>query len=138
MAIPSRKANIERPSTGRFTGANPIAGTFAMPEPLAARLPRYPTCRHYTCLTNKARQGESGCKGRSIPIDKLDDLIADHLRTLARRVGISDKEVRIMGPGGKSARNAHHHVRRKIDAKRRAQVRSEVAEGVGFEPTIRF
>ncbi len=34
--------------------------------------------RYYTCST-KARQGKTGCEGRSIPMDKLDDLIASHL-----------------------------------------------------------
>ena len=36
--------------------------------------------RYYTCST-KARQGETGCKGRSIPMDKLDDLVVDHLES---------------------------------------------------------
>jgi site-specific DNA recombinase len=34
--------------------------------------------RYYTCST-KARQGKAGCEGRSIPMDKLDHLVADHL-----------------------------------------------------------
>lgn len=34
--------------------------------------------RYYTCST-AARQGETGCKGRSIPMEKLDDLVAAHL-----------------------------------------------------------
>jgi site-specific DNA recombinase len=34
--------------------------------------------RYYACST-KARQGETGCKGRSIPMEKLDGLVADHL-----------------------------------------------------------
>jgi site-specific DNA recombinase len=37
-------------------------------------------CRYYTCST-AARQGETGCKGRSIPMDRLDDLVAQHLET---------------------------------------------------------
>ena len=36
------------------------------------------TYRYYTCST-KARQGKTGCEGRSIPMDKLDDLVAHHL-----------------------------------------------------------
>jgi site-specific DNA recombinase len=32
----------------------------------------------YTCST-KARQGETGCKGRTVPMDKLDTLVADHI-----------------------------------------------------------
>ncbi len=34
--------------------------------------------RYYTCSI-KARQGETGCKGRSIPMEKLDNLVADHI-----------------------------------------------------------
>ncbi len=34
--------------------------------------------RYYTCSI-AARQGATGCKGRSIPMDKLDDLVAQHL-----------------------------------------------------------
>ena len=34
--------------------------------------------RYYTCST-KARQGETGCKGRTVPMDKLDTLVADHI-----------------------------------------------------------
>ena len=34
--------------------------------------------RYYTCSI-KARQGETGCKGRSIPMEKLDDLVAKHI-----------------------------------------------------------
>lgn len=34
--------------------------------------------RYYTCST-KARQGKTGCEGRSIPMDKLDNLVVTHL-----------------------------------------------------------
>src|ERR1700730_10915216 len=34
--------------------------------------------RHYTRST-KARQGETGCKGRTVPMEKLDTLVADHI-----------------------------------------------------------
>mgnify|MGYP005810073993 CR=1 FL=1 len=34
--------------------------------------------RYYTCSI-KARQGETGCKGRSIPMEKLDDLVVGHI-----------------------------------------------------------
>ncbi len=34
--------------------------------------------RYYTCST-KARQGKAGCEGRSIPMDRLDQLVAGHL-----------------------------------------------------------
>ncbi|WP_428490132.1 zinc ribbon domain-containing protein [Rhodopila sp.] len=34
--------------------------------------------QYYTCCT-KARQGGTGCKGRSIPMEKLDNLVAGHI-----------------------------------------------------------
>ncbi len=34
--------------------------------------------RYYTCST-KAWQGETGCAGRTVPMDKLDNLVADHI-----------------------------------------------------------
>ena len=34
--------------------------------------------RYYTCSI-KARQGETGCKGRSIPMERLDNLVAEHI-----------------------------------------------------------
>jgi site-specific DNA recombinase len=34
--------------------------------------------RYYTCSI-KARQGETGCKGRPIPMEKLDNLVAGHI-----------------------------------------------------------
>src|SRR4051812_1036248 len=34
--------------------------------------------RYYTCCTN-AGQGETGCKGRTIPMDKLDSVVAEHI-----------------------------------------------------------
>src|SRR5215469_6828650 len=34
--------------------------------------------RYYTCST-KARQGETGCLGRTLPMHKLDALVADHI-----------------------------------------------------------
>src|SRR6202049_175482 len=34
--------------------------------------------RYYTCST-KARQGDTGCPGRTVPMEKLDTLVADHI-----------------------------------------------------------
>jgi hypothetical protein len=34
--------------------------------------------RYYTCST-KARQGQTGCVGRTVPMQKLDTLVADHI-----------------------------------------------------------
>jgi hypothetical protein len=74
--------------------------------------------KYYTCCT-KARQGETACKGRTVPMEKLDSLVAehieqrllqpkrlrtesggyrrDHLRALAQRVEVDAKEVWIIG-----------------------------------------
>jgi site-specific DNA recombinase len=34
--------------------------------------------RYYTCCT-KARQGEAGCKGRTVPMERLDSVVAEHI-----------------------------------------------------------
>ena len=34
--------------------------------------------RYYTCST-KARQGETGCPGRTVPMEKLDNLVAEYI-----------------------------------------------------------
>ena len=34
--------------------------------------------RYYACST-AMRQGKTGCRGRSVPMDRLDDLVVDHL-----------------------------------------------------------
>ncbi|GLK63866.1 hypothetical protein GCM10017635_13370 [Paracoccus kondratievae] len=34
--------------------------------------------RYYACSI-RARQGETGCKGRAIPMDKLDDMVVNHI-----------------------------------------------------------
>jgi site-specific DNA recombinase len=34
--------------------------------------------RYYTCST-KVRQGETGCPGRTVPMEKLDRVVADHI-----------------------------------------------------------
>ncbi len=48
--------------------------------------------RYYTCST-KARQGETGCKGRTVPMEKLDSLVADHIE---RRLLRPDRLERIL------------------------------------------
>jgi site-specific DNA recombinase len=36
--------------------------------------------RYYTCST-KARQGKTGCSGNTVPMDRLDDAVVDHLES---------------------------------------------------------
>ena len=62
----------------------------------------------------------------------------EHLRALAQRVEVADGEVRIMGSKGDLLRTLAAAVRRKVGNARRSQFCSEVAEGAGFEPAIRF
>src|SRR3546814_16717436 len=45
---------------------------------MTLRTGKYGRYRYYTCSTC-ARQGKAACKGRSIPMDTLDDLVLDQL-----------------------------------------------------------
>jgi hypothetical protein len=47
-------------------------------DDLAHRQERTVPLRYYTRST-RARQGETGCKGRTVPMEKLDRLVADHI-----------------------------------------------------------
>ena len=59
--------------------------------------------RYYACSI-KARRGETSCKGRSIPMEKLDGLVAEHIARIVcySRIG-SRKSWR---PFSIAARNA--------------------------------
>jgi DNA invertase Pin-like site-specific DNA recombinase len=86
--------------------------------------------RYYTCST-KARQGETGCKGRSIPMAKLDDLVAHHLEerllvperleeilaaVLDRRQERSERRRNHIGELNKRATEADARLKRLYDA----------------------
>ncbi|MHC5308027.1 recombinase family protein [Bartonella sp. LJL80] len=45
---------------------------------MTLRTGKYGQYRYYICST-KARQGEMGCTGMTVPMDKLDTLVSDHL-----------------------------------------------------------
>jgi hypothetical protein len=60
----------------------------------------------------------------------------DHLRALAQRVEVADNEVRIMGSKHDLFQNAYRRLGRKIGYRRRSRFCSELAERVGFEPTV--
>ncbi len=60
----------------------------------------------------------------------------DHLRALAQRVEVADREVRIIGSKSESASDAHRRRGRKAGYARRSQFCSEVAEREGFEPSV--
>ncbi len=86
--------------------------------------------RYYTCST-KARQGETGCKGRSIPMAKLDDLVANHIAdrllqpdrleevlaaVLDRRQERSERRRQHIGELNKRATEADARLKRLYDA----------------------
>jgi hypothetical protein len=51
---------------------SPCGGAIILPT---GKIGRY---RYHTCST-KVQQGETGCKGRIVPMEKLDSLVADHI-----------------------------------------------------------
>jgi Recombinase zinc beta ribbon domain len=57
--------------------------------------------RYYTCST-KARQGETGCAGRTVPMEKLDTLVANYI------------EHRLLQPKRLDPWRRHHPPRSKI------------------------
>jgi hypothetical protein len=59
-----------------------------------------------------------------------------HLRALAQRVEVADREVRIMGAKSDLLRTLAAISGAKIGGKWRSQFCSGLAEGVGFEPTV--
>jgi len=68
--------------------------------------------RYYTCCT-KARQGATGCSGRTVPMEKLDNLVAEHI------------EQRLLQPSRLERLLSHVLDRRKDRAERR---RSHIAD----------
>ena len=86
--------------------------------------------RYYTCSI-AARQGNTGCKGRSVPMAKLDDLVASHLEdrlldperleevlatVLDRREERSDRRRILANELAKRAAEADVRVKRLYDA----------------------
>jgi site-specific DNA recombinase len=60
----------------KFDGLDRLPLAIGIPVTLRTRKSgRY---RYYTCCT-KARQGETGCKGRTIPMEKLDSVVVEHI-----------------------------------------------------------
>jgi site-specific DNA recombinase len=86
--------------------------------------------RYYSCST-AARQGETGCKGRAIPMEKLDDLVASHIEkrllqperleivlasVLDRRQDRAERRREHIGELNKRAAEADARLRRLYDA----------------------
>lgn len=78
--------------------------------------------RYYTCCT-KARQGETGCRGRSIPMDRLDSIVVEHIE---RRVLHPDRLVGLLS-GVLERRKAQDATR--LD--RLAELKRQAAEADG-------
>jgi hypothetical protein len=62
----------------------------------------------------------------------------DHLRALAQRVEVADREVRIIGSKSNLLQTLTAAAGAKPATPRRSQFCPELAEGAGFEPAIRF
>jgi DNA invertase Pin-like site-specific DNA recombinase len=66
--------------------------------------------RYYTCST-KARQGETGCVGRTVPMEKLDTLVADHIeRRLLRSARLEQILSSVLDRRGERAERQATHV----------------------------
>jgi len=68
--------------------------------------------RYYTCSI-KARQGETGCKGRSIPMEKLDNLVAEAHRRSSASAGAArgDSGIHPRPPAGTRRASPRAHRR---------------------------
>ena len=72
--MPRRQEPRPQPQDGHAAAAAGIQHVrLGASAPIAAAPFRYHTC------STKARQGETGCKARSIPMKKLDSLVAEHI-----------------------------------------------------------
>ena len=66
--------------------------------------------RYYTCSI-KARQGETGCKGRSIPMEKLDSLVAEHIADrLLQPERLEEVLASVLDRRQKRAARRHEHI----------------------------
>jgi site-specific DNA recombinase len=66
--------------------------------------------RYYTCSI-KARQGETGCKGRSIPMEKLDNLVAEHIADrLLQPERLEEVLASVLDRRQESAARSHEHI----------------------------
>src|SRR5499427_1548769 len=66
--------------------------------------------RYYTCST-KARQGETGCAGRTMPMHKLDTLVADHIeRRLLQPARLAQTLSSVLDRRGERAERRATHI----------------------------
>ena len=86
-------------------------------------------CRDYACSVKAGRVKKAAGQG---------GYRRDHLRALAQRAEVADRDVRIMGTNGKPLRTLAAASSAKIGSRRGAQFYSELAEREGFEPPIQL
>ncbi len=66
--------------------------------------------RYYACSI-KARQGETGCKGRAIPMDKLDKMVVSHIEErLLDPNRLENLLGSVLGRRGKQAKRRRQHI----------------------------
>ena len=82
--------------------------------------------RYYTCSA-KARQGETGCRGRTVPMDKLDCVVAEHIEhRLAAEASRANPVFSARPPQG--ARGAPNGAYRRIaQARERSRCQTQAA-----------
>ena len=71
--------------------------------------------RYYTCCT-KARQGETGCSGRTVPMDLLNDLVVEHIED---RILVGKRLTGILSGLLERRSDEDHRVRERIAQLRR-------------------
>lgn len=65
--------------------------------------------RYYTCST-KARQGETGCKGRTVPMEKLDAVVAEHIEQRLLQPKRLEQSCRACSTAARNARTAERRI----------------------------
>jgi hypothetical protein len=65
--------------------------------------------RYYTCST-KARQGETGCKGRTVPMEKLDSVVAEHIEQRLLQPKRLEEVLSAVRIAGRSAPSAERRI----------------------------
>jgi hypothetical protein len=66
------------PEIAGMRGVIGRAGLRAWPNAMTLRTGKSGRYKYYTCST-KAREGETCCKGHTVPMEKLDSVVAEHI-----------------------------------------------------------
>src|SRR5215216_780316 len=82
--------------------------------------------RYYTCST-KARQGETGCPGRTVPMEKLDTLVADHIEQRLLQPKRLEESCRVCSAAARSAPSAERRISPNCASERAKQTPTQAA-----------